>query len=1036
MVSNITSIVDATKTSVNWVENGTSSQWDVEFGLHGFAQGHGTLVQVADNPEIEIDTLLRPCFYDFYVRPTCSTQWMKHSVYVATYWHDAVSEQPDGYSVNENDVVVISSAEGLAYWSKIAQTGDWYRDVVLDSDIDLDGKLWKPVPSYAGSIDGQGHVIRNMKIYEPSDGGAFIIGFSGMVIKNLGLEDYDIRGYQCLAGLVINCSGDVLNCYAKNGYFEGDEIGGLIDNTNRRVQNCYSFDIYTKGGGYTSGLVRVSYDGIIQNCYSFVHSVEGAWSLCAGVLAISFGSDVDHCYSGRITANSNGNYAVSSVQSASYVSDTSMIIKTNEHLLLNTPVRIDMAFYDDLLEALNQFVVSYGDNTWKKWKMVEGCDYPAFDDYNTNNCVPVTGISVKNEIINEQYCIKLTWDDIETDYEVICHSADTVNKAPIMYSTTDTCLVINDLNMGETYRFRVRSVCNSEERSRWSDAMVHVFDKPYWHEYVISQPSGFDINGNVITISSVEGFVWLARGLNGMEPEALEIGFGSGYEVNLVTDIDLGAYKWMPISQFSGELNGQNHSIRNIYSQGGLMQELNNAVIRDLYVDGMVKKSSCVGGLCDRAFSSTVINCHSAVNVFSIDGYAGSLGGDVISTSLINCSSSGTVIGDGDCGGLIGFTTNCDVINCYSSSLVRVYDDSHYTYWRGGLLGYVRDTRVENSYACGSVEYAGWQSFAATLGYAENNSSVYYTYGLNNPLLSWYSVFFMSFFDEYPEAQFNNYSLFNNNGSLYNAVTIDDVNYSDLLSALNAWVDANDTNGAYLHWVADTENVNGGFPVFATPTYQIAVGINSAEGGSAYGSGTYEQGSTCTLTAAANSESHSFLNWTESDQVVSTANPYSFTVNEDRDLTANFIEKHFETDYHQFPDNMGITGVVYIDNVEQTSPLLELGAFCGNEPRGSEIPTHVDIEDPSINRWMYFLVMPGESGDNLTFKLYDHSTQQELDVQCVTVLEWDEEAGYAYDFNTPLEIRFTSAVTQATTMVQGWNWWSTYIVQEGTSGML
>ena len=64
-----------------------------------------------------------------------------------------------------------------------------------------------------------------------------------------------------------------------------------------------------------------------------------------------------------------------------------------------------------------------------------------------------------------------------------------------------------------------------------------------------------------------------------------------------------------------------------------------------------------------------------------------------------------------------------------------------------------------------------------------------------------------------PEDNISDTSTFANNGVLNHSVTIADTSYSDLLSALNAWVDANNTEGQYLHWVADTAMVNGGFPM-------------------------------------------------------------------------------------------------------------------------------------------------------------------------------------------------------------------------------
>ncbi len=65
------------------------------------------------------------------------------------------------------------------------------------------------------------------------------------------------------------------------------------------------------------------------------------------------------------------------------------------------------------------------------------------------------------------------------------------------------------------------------------------------------------------------------------------------------------------------------------------------------------------------------------------------------------------------------------------------------------------------------------------------------------------------------------------NSNLQPAVTVGDSSYTDLLFALNAWVDANDTAGTYRHWAADSANVNGGYPVFIAIPCTPATGSDS-----------------------------------------------------------------------------------------------------------------------------------------------------------------------------------------------------------------
>ena len=165
--------------------------------------------------------------------------------------------------------------------------------------------------------------------------------------------------------------------------------------------------------------------------------------------------------------------------------------------------------------------------------------------------------------------------------------------------------------------------------------------------------------------------------------------------------------------------------------------------------------------------------------------------------------------------------------------------------------------------------------------------------------------------------------------------------------------------------------------------------------------GEYCQGQTCYLNAIPN-DGYNFINWTEDGEVVSTEPAYSFTVTGDRNLVANFYTNHW-TASESFQNNMFMLGVVQIDGVEQMSPTLELGAFCNGECRGAEFPIYEE------GRWLYFMAIGGNSGDDITFRLYDHALQQELDLYCYNILSFEESVFIGVD--NPYEVQFASTFT-------------------------
>ena len=67
-------VVSATTTSIEleWTENGSASEWEIEYGPVGFTPGTGTLENVTDNP-YTVNGLNASTTYDFYFRSVCGS---------------------------------------------------------------------------------------------------------------------------------------------------------------------------------------------------------------------------------------------------------------------------------------------------------------------------------------------------------------------------------------------------------------------------------------------------------------------------------------------------------------------------------------------------------------------------------------------------------------------------------------------------------------------------------------------------------------------------------------------------------------------------------------------------------------------------------------------------------------------------------------------------------------------------------------------------------------------------------------------------
>ncbi len=172
-------------------------------------------------------------------------------------------------------------------------------------------------------------------------------------------------------------------------------------------------------------------------------------------------------------------------------------------------------------------------------------------------------------------------------------------------------------------------------------------------------------------------------------------------------------------------------------------------------------------------------------------------------------------------------------------------------------------------------------------------------------------------------------------------------------------------------------------PTLEVTSYQINAVPNPSSGGTITGAGTFYENATCTLTATAN-EGYIFINWTRDNEVVATTETYSFTVTEAADYVANFVEQGSITNHWTIIGgtqyNMTMNGIILINGVEQSRATLEVGAFCGDECRGSMMP---EFFPPSGQYVVALTVVSNQqSGELITFRLYDHEVGEELELQC------------------------------------------------------
>ena len=228
------------------------------------------------------------------------------------YWVDTITSQPEGYVVDAEGNVEISSSDGLV-WLISSVNGlngcepDDFdgRTVRLTNDIDFgeEGMNYQFSPigtretPFMGTFDGCGNRICNLLMkHRYSYGGACNsdMGVFGYIrhatVCNITIDstcylcDYCENSEFCRGGIVgfVDSLSLVDNCHLHQLIGHHDYGSGLVGmNRNSIVRNC-SVEAYSFGLCYGAGLVSYNYstgdftDAVVENCYFYGQIDDGS----------------------------------------------------------------------------------------------------------------------------------------------------------------------------------------------------------------------------------------------------------------------------------------------------------------------------------------------------------------------------------------------------------------------------------------------------------------------------------------------------------------------------------------------------------------------------------------------------------------------------------------------------------------------------------------------------------------------------------------------------------------------------------------
>lgn len=163
-------------------------------------------------------------------------------------WDGTTRTEP---ATDASGTYLIGTGAELAWFATAAKSQEAINGK-LTADIDLGSKAWTPIGDgtrYAGSFDGDGHVVYNMLVNAGSSTQKGLFGKLGScTISNLGV------------------TGSVTGTGSQYGGLAG--TAGTTDGT-ATIQNCFS-DVAVSGAKQIGGLIGYLYNGsvVIRNCYN------------------------------------------------------------------------------------------------------------------------------------------------------------------------------------------------------------------------------------------------------------------------------------------------------------------------------------------------------------------------------------------------------------------------------------------------------------------------------------------------------------------------------------------------------------------------------------------------------------------------------------------------------------------------------------------------------------------------------------------------------------------------------------------------
>lgn len=606
----------------------------------------------------------------------------------------------------------------------------------LTADIDMAGVEFNPIQNFTGTLDGQGHFIRNVSYdNKDTDKAAFFATFGGEFIKNVGFEGFNIIGNADVAAVVgeTSANGVISNVVVCNSYIQGrDHVASICGkiNNDATIVNCLAnAQIYTRSY-QAAGIVGCGISGLIEKCvFSGTVTALGGSTNLSSIISLldNNGVSVKNCL-GAAAYYTNANKQDGTIVNKydrecglenNYITDYSLING------VNVPGGAADSQAGALATAEQVRSKSWCEGTLgldftNDWKFLAGSE---------GSMLPV--LAWMNAPLNTEIFNLPNEDGVNIVYidgTQFWRYEGLIGSWGQGVTVTQTSGEQYATNFPEESAIYAGVEDGSLPAGGGTATFEVGFDSAISDLFKIEGRNTFDVNVSVsgaeTVITTVEQFLSIRKNPSGM--------------YKLGADIDLAGVEFNGFcndgsTAFTGTLDGQGHAVKNFSlkftgeSNKGLFGKTSAAKIMNIAFVGFKIDGGLGGahhvGLIGQG-SAYMENVAIVGHVIGND-HVGLVAGDADGIEMLNCYAVGRVEGSSQVGGYFGCTLEggCNVENCLSN----VEASATYRGWTGGFVGLIDKANsavtIKNCVSIGNCSTTGSGNPKVTAPFIAGNNA-------------------------------------------------------------------------------------------------------------------------------------------------------------------------------------------------------------------------------------------------------------------------------------------------------------------------